>query len=631
MKIKKLRLERFRQFADTTFEFGDINLLVGANNSGKTTVLHAIRAFFLLMHGHVLFQGNPPQAEYHKRYLGSAAEVAPAPDLRELWFKQQAGKPLKITVTFDDDVSFVVVLRQQFGQIHVSTEDLPANLTATAIAGYLGPTVAFIPGLVGVLVEEPFATAARRNALATQGRYSEIFRSSLLQLRDKDASALAKINQWLSGLFGVEVASIAFDIERDEFVTIRYRQDGVEYDVVSSGSGLQQVIQVLTYLYLTKPSVLLIDEPDAHLHSKLQARLGELFKRVAADLNAQLFISTHSVDLVDTFSTDQVLVVDASKRTVGPIGGNADLVGCLVEAGVVDVSSLSRLLASKRLVVIEDEDQTILKAIDKTLGSPLFSSKSSSYVLPAKGVSNFRAVAELGRVLTNLSGTQFDIVFVQDRDGMPDFLVEPFSTSQAGAGVAVRLLSRHEIESFLLEPALIVAAARRAGRELAADTVRDAIIAAGSEIKAEARRMCRTTALGINRHLPDGTRKRDAELEVEVDRWFDGLDLTSLDAIRAVLPGKELLKASLKRLNEGQAVALTRGGLVAALEAEYISGDIKGLILDVAGDMDGGNQADRNADREAAAAGADGPVDGEGAPRNQLPLQLDQPSGLKVS
>jgi len=584
MKIKKLHLERFRQFADTTFEFGDVNLLVGANNSGKTTVLHAIRAFFLLMHGHVQIQGTPPKAEYHKRYLASAGEVAPAPDLRELWHKQQAGKPLKLTVTFEDDVSFAVVLRQQFGQIHVSAEDLPPNLTAEDIVGYLGSTVAFIPGLVGVLVEEPFATAARRNALATQGRYSEIFRSSLLQLKEKDADAIPKINEWLGGLFDVQVAGITFDMEKDEFVTIRYRQDGVDYDVVSSGSGLQQVIQVLTYLYLTKPTVLLIDEPDAHLHSKLQARLGDLFKKVAADLNAQLFISTHSVDLVDTFSTDQVLVIDASKRTVAPIGGNADLVGCLIEAGVVDVSSLSRLLSSKRLVVIEDADQTILKAIDKALGSPLFSSKSSSYVLPAKGVGNFRAVAELGRVLSGLSGTKFDIVFIQDRDGMPDFMVEPFSASQANDGVAVRLLDRHEIESFLVEPALIVAAAKRAGRDLTADAATAAILAAANEIKAEARRMSRETALGVNRHLPAGQRKTDAVLEVDVDRWFDALDLNSLDVVRAVCPGKELLKASLKALNDGQAVTLTRGNLVAALESQHVSDAIRKLLTEVAGE-----------------------------------------------
>lgn len=582
MKIKRLHLERFRQFKDTTFHFGDVNLLVGPNNCGKTTVLHAIRAFFLLMHGHVELEGTPPRPKYHKRYLGGPGDVAPAPDLKELWFKQQAGRPLRLTVTFTDDVSFSVVLRQQFGQLHVSAEDLPALVTIREINKYLGSTVAFIPGLVGVLVEEPFATAARRNALATQGRYSEIFRSSLLQLQEKDADAVEKINEWLAGLFDVQVMKISFDMEKDEFVTIRYKQDGVDFDVVSSGSGLQQVIQVLTYLYLTKPDVLLIDEPDAHLHSKLQARLGDLFRKVANDLKAQLFISTHSVDLVDTFSTDQVLVVDAAKTTVTAIGGNADLVASLVEAGVVDVSSLSRLLSSKRLVVIEDEDQTILRAIDKTLGSPLFSSKSSSYVLPAKGVGNFKAVADLGKVLSSLSGTNFDIVFVQDRDGMPDFMVVPFNESQKGEGVAVRLLDRHEIESFLLEPMLFVSAAKRAGWKLTAQTAETCILKAAGEMKAEARQMSRKIARDVNRHLT-AKRWNDGDLEVATDRWFDDLDLASLEVVRTVFPGKELLKASLKIASESQHPVLSMGSLVAVLDAQHLSKSIRTLVTDVAG------------------------------------------------
>ena len=54
MKLKSIKLERFRQFQDSTFEFGDVNLLVGANNAGKTSVLYAIRAFFSLMRGHVI-------------------------------------------------------------------------------------------------------------------------------------------------------------------------------------------------------------------------------------------------------------------------------------------------------------------------------------------------------------------------------------------------------------------------------------------------------------------------------------------------------------------------------------------------------------------------------------------------
>jgi len=272
MKIKKIRLQRFRQFPDTTFEVGPFNLLVGPNNCGKTSLLHAIRAFFLLMHGHVRFEGEPPVANYHRRFLATAEEVAPTPDIKELWYQQQAGKPLTISVTFDDDVSFSVVIRQQFGQIHVSAEELPAQLTAKKAATYLGTQVAFIPGLVGVLVTEPYATRARRNALATQGRYSEIFRSSLQQLKSKDPKLAQTINAWLQDLFGVAVSVVDFNGEADEFVTVRYKQGGVDYDVVSSGAGLQQVIQMLTYLYLSQPRVLLIDEPDAHLHSKTFGR-----------------------------------------------------------------------------------------------------------------------------------------------------------------------------------------------------------------------------------------------------------------------------------------------------------------------------------------------------------------------
>src|SRR5260221_14634459 len=78
--IKSIRLQNFRQFSDTTFDVGPFNLLVGPNNCGKTTLLHAIRAFFLLMHGHVRFEGNSSKASYHRRYLAGAEEVAPTPD-----------------------------------------------------------------------------------------------------------------------------------------------------------------------------------------------------------------------------------------------------------------------------------------------------------------------------------------------------------------------------------------------------------------------------------------------------------------------------------------------------------------------------------------------------------------------
>jgi ABC-type cobalamin/Fe3+-siderophores transport system ATPase subunit len=576
MKIKRIRLQRFRQFADTTFEVGDFNLLVGPNNSGKTTLLHAIRAFFVLMHGHVYFEGST--AQYHRRFLADASEIAPTPDIKELWFRQSAGRPITISLTFEDGKTFAVVMRQQFGQLHVSAEALPENLTATEAKEYLGAQVAFIPGLVGVLVTEAYVTGARRNALAIQGRYSEIFRSSLLQLKESAPDLVNKINDWLAGLFDVKVSTIAFDPKSDEFVTIKYTQGETNFDVVSSGAGLQQVIQMLTYLYLVKPSILLIDEPDAHLHSKLQAQLGQLFRKVAEDLGAQVFLSTHSLDLIDTFSTNDVLVVNSSKKVVAPIGANSDLVSTLVDANVVDVSALSRLLSSRQLVVIEDEDQTILKAIDKAAGSQLFSSKSNAYVLPAKGVGNFKAIADLGKVLKGLTGTKFELTFVQDRDGMPDFIVTNFLASQSAEGAVPYLLGRHEIESYLIEPRLIQKAAENLGAALSLEDITSAILSAASSLKAVARGMSRKTAADINRHLPSPDRRSDSELEVAVDQWFDSLELGSLEVVQKVFPGKELLKEALKILNDSLTKKLTRGQLVASISADLIPEDLKTFL-----------------------------------------------------
>jgi len=587
--IKSIHLQRFRQFSDTQVITRNFNLLVGPNNCGKITVLHAIKTFFLLMHGHVRFEGTPPKPKYHKRFLSSAEEIAPTPDTKELWHNQKTGKPITITITFDDDVSFGLSLRQQFGQIHVSANDLPDGITAQTLKSYLGLEVAFIPGLVGVLVSEPYSTGARRNALANQGRYSEIFRSSLHQLKKKDDKLISKINEWLSILFGKSLSEVEFNPELDEYVTVKYKQGVSDFDVVSSGAGLQQVIQMLTYLYINKPQILLIDEPDAHLHSKLQARLGELFQKVAKDLNAQVFLSTHSLDLIDTFSTEEVIVIDAEKKILSAIGSDSELVSTLIDADIIDVSALSRLLSSRKIVVVEDKDQTVLKAIDKSCGSPLYSSKSDSYVISAKGVSNFRAVSEIGKVLSGLAGDQFDITFVQDRDGMPDFIVDSFIKSQNDDGVRPFLLERHEIENYLLEPKLMVAAVTKMGGSITDKKVSEIILKAAQGMKAEARRASMNCAQLVNRHL-NSDKIKDAELEINVHRWFDGLDLSKLEVMQRVFPGKELLPKVLEALSQESGVDITRGNIVSAIKEHLIAKDILNFLKGESSSDDGGNK-----------------------------------------
>lgn len=275
--------------------------------------------------------------------------------------------------------------------------------------------------------------------------------------------------------------------------------------------------------------------------------------------------------------------MDSSKQDLAPIGQDLDLVSALVEAEIVDVSSLSRVLASRRLVVVEDKDQTILKTFDKALGSPLFSPMGESYVLPAKGVGNFRAISDLGKVLQQLLGTEFEIVFLQDRDGAPDWLIPEYLESNQGEGRSILVLGRHEIESYLLEPALINKAATQNEQPLDKGVIVNTILECGEELKAKARRTSRETAKQLNRFLPPEKKEGDADLDEHVDKWFDALDFSDVDVVRTVAPGKELLKEVLKKLNEGMEKPITRGQLVSFASEDDIPKDLLKVLGELAG------------------------------------------------
>ena len=95
------------------------------------------------------------------------------------------------------------------------------------------------------------------------------------------------------------------------------RQGGPRFDIASAGSGFQQVLMLLTFLHTRPGSVLLLDEPDAHLHVILQdAIYGEL-RSVAARQNSQLILATHSEVLINSVEPSELWVMPAPAQTSG--------------------------------------------------------------------------------------------------------------------------------------------------------------------------------------------------------------------------------------------------------------------------------------------------------------------------
>ena len=73
---------------------------------------------------------------------------------------------------------------------------------------------------------------------------------------------------------------------------------GVKTNLIDMGFGTSQVLPIIIEgFFITENSVLLIEQPEIHLHPKAQATLGDLFIEIAAE-NKILVIETHSEHLI---------------------------------------------------------------------------------------------------------------------------------------------------------------------------------------------------------------------------------------------------------------------------------------------------------------------------------------------
>lgn len=81
---------------------------------------------------------------------------------------------------------------------------------------------------------------------------------------------------------------------------VRVKSDGLDANLVDVGYGVSQALPIVTdAIRAATGEVLLIQQPEVHLHPRAQAALGTMFCELSADSKKQFVIETHSDYLVD--------------------------------------------------------------------------------------------------------------------------------------------------------------------------------------------------------------------------------------------------------------------------------------------------------------------------------------------
>ncbi len=164
----------------------------------------------------------------------------------------------------------------------------------------------FVPPMSGLETDEPVYTRAKQDDLLGKRKPGDVLRN-LLADANYDQAAWTAIQDSIERLFGYRLLP---PDTRGAHILAEYepKGGGTRLDIASAGTGFQQVLMLLAFLHTRPASVLLLDEPDAHLHVLLQdAIYGEL-RSVAAARNSQLVIATHSEVVINSVAPEELCV-----------------------------------------------------------------------------------------------------------------------------------------------------------------------------------------------------------------------------------------------------------------------------------------------------------------------------------
>ena len=313
--LTRLTVRNFKQFDEVTVELDNVVVFVGPNDSGKTTALQALSLWELgLRRWRERSGGQSRQRGVSINRLDLLS--VPVGHSNLLWRglqtregRRKNDKPgtanVRIEVVVDGissdgmewtcGLEFDYVNRESFYcrplRIAGSNERMPIPDEAGQ------ERIAFLPPMSGLSASEPILQPGRVNVLLGEGRTAEVLRNLCLNVfqesRDSWNSILVPR---MEQIFGATIQEPQHNAERGE-ITVSYkdaRKSSHLLDLSSSGRGFQQTLLLTSYMLLHPNSVILLDEPDAHLEILRQGRIYRAIAETAKQQSSQLVIATHS-------------------------------------------------------------------------------------------------------------------------------------------------------------------------------------------------------------------------------------------------------------------------------------------------------------------------------------------------
>ena len=460
MLLTSLRVENFKRFERLEIDLRPLDCLVGPNNSGKTTLLQALALFGFCVQ-HCLTRKNGTFELKRRSISPEEFYVLPVSDPMDLWTDRKTiaarrQKIIQISVTFDRDRSVTASVKLDYNRFGVVVES--SDESQQWFDQLAGLRIEYLPVFSVFLAQEERRTPAVIEDELTRGRVHGVIRNLILDLKERDRheELIAILRRSFRTLKDMR---IRFDEVSDRYISVSYHEDGhpKEFDVFSAGSGFQQFLYLFGFVLLRDPTIILLDEPDVHLHGTLQRALLHELQNLVKE-GKQVLFATHSRDLIGGTSPENVISLEegGAKR----LCVEYDVYDTLDRLGSIEPTQLAVVQAFQRVLIMEDQVDWALLSVfcAKCLGPAVWQDVERRLaVCYSKGNPYKQPIVRLREQLQqmiSLPGQTLEAFVVSDRDYYPDLgqLREQLPSDH----LRWHVWERAEIENYLLCPDAII-------------------------------------------------------------------------------------------------------------------------------------------------------------------------------
>jgi hypothetical protein len=576
VRITGVEFLNFKAFAKFSVGIQGVNILVGPNNSGKSTILGAFR---VLAEGMRRARARSPERVVvrGKATLGYTIPREGIPISLENVHTDYSDEHSSVTFKLSNGNTLELYFPGEGGCYLIPPNENGYVRTKADFKREAPITVVTVPVLGPVEHEEQIVEPETVRLGLNTHRASRHFRNYWnLNSQGFDDFAELVARTWP----GMAIEPPIRPDSLSRYLVMFVREQRISRELYWSGFGFQVWCQLLTHIArAAEDTILIVDEPEIYLHPDVQRQLLGIFREAGPDI----LVATHSTEIIGEAEPAELLVIEKTKRSAQRLKTVHGVQDALRVLGSLQNFTLTQLARTRRVVFVEGlGDFKILRRFSQRLGYPEIASGTSLTPVESGGLGSRDRINGTAWGIEKVLGGTLSVAAIFDRDYMSPEEVADMRTDLPNNLKVLHVHTRKEIENYLLEPSVLERALIRAVKDRSGEVAAKAVpvgcvfdlldtLSQPMKTELQAQYVARRSSFLARES------RGAAVIATETLHWFEER-WSKVESRMTIVPGKALLGALRAKLQEKWQANLTAARIIDEFKREEIPEDLAELI-----------------------------------------------------